>query len=415
MSERIVALPTTTKHNIVDAYKKVGTQAVVARKFGISPTTVGRVLAEYKRYGNQFKDEVTVKGTAQEVQKVQGYTFVTEKIKNAFRALHPKLSLTFELNRVARKLPIRADASGLNGAFSWTNSPQGYEFWAKVFDHSQQASSGTEWSDRISQMVGGEFTPVNPAKPATKDAVKKTPVNPNKFVITPVNVIFTFNDEQFAVDVSSPNFKAICDSLLAGKYDKAVELADVAKAITRYMRGYVVIQDGVITYKGLEIHGGMTGRILDAMASGESKQVDKLVAFFERLMANPSNRAVNELFSFLEANDIEITDDGYFYAWKKVRRDYKDIYTGKMDNSPGKEVRVPRNMVDENSEVTCSHGLHVCSKSYLKSYGGHNNVAVLKCKVDPADVVAIPKDYNNAKMRCCGYYVEADVTKQMGY
>lgn len=157
------------------------------------------------------------------------------------------------------------------------------------------------------------------------------------------------------------------------------------------------------------VDNSLTNRVIDMVRVGDTG-VTTLLNFLEKLMENPSRRAVNELYGFLQANDIEISEDGDFYAWKKVREDYLDIHSGTIDNSPGTHPRVARNMVDEDSNRTCSYGLHVCSKSYLKHFGSCENNRVVKVKVNPADVVAVPADYNNAKMRTAGYEVVEDVT-----
>lgn len=162
----------------------------------------------------------------------------------------------------------------------------------------------------------------------------------------------------------------------------------------------------------IEIPDGLEKRIFSMMNEGTDGQ-DRLLNFADRLMANPSHRAVKELYGFLEHNDIDITDDGRFYAWKKVRSNYFDIHSNTMDNSPGKVLSVPRNMVDEDPNTTCSYGLHVCAKHYLGYFGNGSGNRILKVKVDPADVVAVPKDYNNAKMRCCGYEVLGDAKDQL--
>lgn len=157
------------------------------------------------------------------------------------------------------------------------------------------------------------------------------------------------------------------------------------------------------------VDNSLTTRVIDMVRSGDSG-VQTLLNFLEKLMENPSRRAVNELYGFLQANDIEIGEDGDFYAWKKVRDDYLDIHSGTIDNSPGAHPRVARNMVDEDSNRTCSYGLHVCSKSYLPHFGNCVNNRVVKVKVNPKDVVAVPADYNNAKMRTAGYEVVEDVS-----
>ena len=72
---------------------------------------------------------------------------------------------------------------------------------------------------------------------------------------------------------------------------------------------------------------------------------------------------------------------------------------------------MPRHKVDDRSENTCSHGLHFCSQSYLPHYAGGTG-RILLLKIDPADVVSIPTDYNNAKGRACKYWVEADLSRE---
>ena len=67
-----------------------------------------------------------------------------------------------------------------------------------------------------------------------------------------------------------------------------------------------------------------------------------------------------------------------------------------------------RNLVDDNPESHCSSGLHFCSESYLQSFGGASN-PVMILKINPADVVSIPTDYNGAKGRCMKYEVVAEV------
>lgn len=192
-----------------------------------------------------------------------------------------------------------------------------------------------------------------------------------------------------------------------------------AEAIKVFSQGLLTVDvsNNKITYnpkvgQPFEVNNSLAKRILKELtAHGKlSDAVKSLVSFLENLMLNPSYRAVNELYGFLEANCIELTPDGHFIAFKKVRANYFDIHSNTMDNSPGQVLRVMRSQVDENSERTCSHGLHCCSKSYLPQFGTSAGNRVVRVKVHPADVVAIPRDYNNSKMRCCGYEVLDDVT-----
>jgi hypothetical protein len=71
---------------------------------------------------------------------------------------------------------------------------------------------------------------------------------------------------------------------------------------------------------------------------------------------------------------------------------------------------MPRNQVNEDPNQTCSYGLHVANFDYASGFGsGH----MLEVEVHPADVVAIPVDYNQAKMRVCKYKVIGVVEQEL--
>jgi hypothetical protein len=105
---------------------------------------------------------------------------------------------------------------------------------------------------------------------------------------------------------------------------------------------------------------------------------------------------------------LPITPDGSFLAYKKIRQDYTDCHTGKMNNSVGQVVEMERNKVDDDQNQTCSTGLHFCSRDYLNHFGGERIVIV---KINPRDVVSIPNDYNDSKGRACRYEVVDEIDK----
>jgi len=139
-----------------------------------------------------------------------------------------------------------------------------------------------------------------------------------------------------------------------------------------------------------------------------------LIAFLKNLYNNPSKVAVQELYLFLEKAELPITSDGHFIAYKVIKNNYFDIHSGKFDNSVGKVCSMPRFEVDDVRTNTCSSGLHFCSRSYLQSFGSNrmNDDRCVLVKINPADVVSIPSDYNNAKGRTCRYEVVGEVTAE---
>jgi hypothetical protein len=207
-----------------------------------------------------------------------------------------------------------------------------------------------------------------------------------------------------------PNYQAIVDTLLSGNATEAEidSLVSIPKAVARFSNGRITIDNDEFRYDGTVMHNALTTRILDLLK--KQKPVDSLVKFMENLMENPSFRAVNELYDFLEACTLPITADGCFLAYKKINADFTSIHANPdgthLDNSIGKVVKMARHLVDEDPDQTCSSGLHVCSFGYLASFGGDRTVV---CKINPKNVVAVPRDYNNQKMRVCEYEVVSEI------
>lgn len=238
---------------------------------------------------------------------------------------------------------------------------------------------------------------------------------PTALTITGSGKICTsINGKVYTVDTTHTNYKTILDTVKAQDWTKFVQLVDLTAPVKSYIQnsksgGKVQVNDGAITYEGNVIHNTLTKRILSFITEG--LPFEPLVKFLENLMQNPSKRAVDELYGFLEAGELPITEDGYFLAYKNVRGDYKDIHSGTFDNSVGQVCKMARNAVDEDKDQTCSYGLHFCSIKYLPNFtwsdGGHTMIL----KINPANVVAIPGDYANTKGRCCEYEVAGEYTE----
>ena len=208
-----------------------------------------------------------------------------------------------------------------------------------------------------------------------------------------------FSEDTIAIDNSNPRFNEIFQLCKEGKFADAAAIATIKQQINQAFVGTgVEVSGGEVNFNGQPLHNVICTRILDILRDG--LDASSLVKFLENLMKNPSFTAVQELYLFLEHNRIPITEDGCFLAWKKIRNDWKDIYSGTIDYSVGAKPQMPRNQVDEDRERTCSKGLHVAGWDYLPHFGQRDSSdRVVIVKVNPADVVAVPSDYNNAKMR----------------
>jgi len=230
------------------------------------------------------------------------------------------------------------------------------------------------------------------------------------YIVTPNSITVLLSGVPQIIDNTHPNFEAVANAIKKGVSEtELMELMAVAKVVEKYVQtqeatGLVEIRSGEIFYNGKAVKSALTDRIMSMM--NEGFDISPFTKFMENLYQNPSNRALNETYGFLEACNLPITEDGCFLAYKKITSNYLDVYTRTIDNSIGAKPSVPRNQVDEDSERTCSYGLHVASYSYMSSYSGDR---IVICKVNPKDVVAVPKDYNQAKMRVCEYEVISEV------
>lgn len=194
---------------------------------------------------------------------------------------------------------------------------------------------------------------------------------------------------------------------------RAVSIAVEDAVAADYLpKGVVAVTREAVTYNGVPLKGVLVDRIFDMLSEGFD--IMPMIRFVENLMQNPNDFARDELYLWLETSDMPITTDGHFLAYKNVRHDFKSIHGGKVDNTPGTTVQMPRQSVDKNRNNTCSTGLHFCSKSYLPNFSHAANGKTILLKINPADVVSIPSDYGNAKGRAWKYLVLEEVGFNIG-
>lgn len=237
------------------------------------------------------------------------------------------------------------------------------------------------------------------------------------FIMTPNSVTMYVDGQTFEIKSDHYYYNDVVEALKEGDYYRAAELISpknmVEKSLSNLENEYhdIELKDGQLYYKGEMVNDALTQRIFAMFKKGF--EIDPLVIFLSNLHENPSYRSRKELYRFLEHNNLPITADGHFLAYKRVRGDYTDIHSGSFDNSPGSVVEIDRNKVDDDPRNTCSAGLHFCSQEYLPHFASTPDNRVVSVKVNPRDVVTIPFDYDNSKGRCCRYFVLEDVTNSV--
>ena len=231
------------------------------------------------------------------------------------------------------------------------------------------------------------------------------------YTVLPRSIVVGFSGKRFDIQKGDVRFEKVL-SLIREKGDEMTdaEMQQVIDPVAIFgAEEGVELKDGLVHIEGEALPAELSLRVIDLKK--QNIPIKNLQKFWLNLKENPSMNSVQQLYKFLEHNGHPITSDGCFIAYRSVREDFKDFHTGTMDNSVGQVVELPRNKVNDKPEETCSNGLHVASWAYAKDFGSGGR-RMIEVKVDPKDVVCVPNDYNNTKMRVCKFSVLSEVESE---
>ncbi len=225
---------------------------------------------------------------------------------------------------------------------------------------------------------------------------------PLNYQMTQDSITVIVDGKAHPVQKGAANFQALRDAIYNEKWDEALKHLTTKKSISTWSQGNFTINDnGTVLYKGSteELPAGFGKRIIKMATNGEDPT--PLFKFWERLQKNPSYRSVQQLWGFLDHHGIPFTSEGRFLAYKGVNQNYTDAHTGTISNKPGVTNEMPRNKISDDPKVACHEGFHVGAKGHAQGYGSR----MIICEVDPEDVVCVPYDASQQKMRVCKYTV----------
>lgn len=235
---------------------------------------------------------------------------------------------------------------------------------------------------------------------------------PITYIATESGIAAVIEGEQYTITSDNPSYPQVLDAIKQQIAPALIaDLFNQANAIKRYLKGgtdsgrnkvEIDVENGELFFNGEQIHNYVVDRILEFIAEGLSPQ--PLINFLERLLANPSRRAVEELYKFLEHGKMPITPQGTFLSYKGVQDNYMDVHSGNFDNRPGSVHEMKRNLVCDDARKACSNGFHVGSLEYATKWGPRTVIV----EVDPADVVSVPLDSGCQKLRTAKYKVVCD-------
>lgn len=220
-------------------------------------------------------------------------------------------------------------------------------------------------------------------------------------IITPKTITLCFTpSETVIIPKDNPKFDEVKRLLFEEKFDEIYNAISIKNSIITKAKGKIRYENTKFKIGKDELPECITKYLVDFDLNRIPLKF--IINFWNRLKNNPSEESKKDLFAFIKAAKIAITENGCFVAYKYVRDDFMDCYSGKFDNHPGKTPTMKREDVDPDRNKTCSSGLHVCSWEYLSTSPSNR---IVECLVDPVDVVSVPIDYNDTKMRVCKYKV----------
>ena len=403
-----------------DVKAGIMTKTAIAKKYGTSTRSVGRAVERHeKRMADKSLQQtvsLTVIKKPVEEQKVEQEYIYIDKTTNSELVAGDVVMLSEHSN-----WPVKAsNPRGVKGVVGvheegspwihvqWSNNePNAYKSEDNDLillerDGKIVKPTSEQPANDIHALQADDEVEIEVTESSLMDALKSG--DRVEYVLTGDSVILTMNNETEIVDSTHPNYKAIREAIFNEDFKAAFELMNIRKAIETFTQGNIRIEGEKLFYGEMQVKTELADKIIQLMQKGDDG-FQRLIKFFELLMKNPSRSSVEQLWGFVCHNDVEIDEDGYLIGWKKVRSNGNNLFdsrTGKVPNNVGCVVEMPRWMVDDRRSVTCSQGLHVGAWDYVRSFSGN---VITKVRMSPADVVSVPDDYDDMKVRTSKYEV----------
>lgn len=222
-----------------------------------------------------------------------------------------------------------------------------------------------------------------------------------------------------------PHWDEILQGVLSGDLN-ALDLFDLALTAGKKFQRVserVTHAYGKLYFDGNEINSTLGDHIVAMLAAGE--EFGPTVKFLEKLETNPNEHSREMLWDFLQANGINLNDEGDIVTYKGVLSDgnggFKssssgsaivndEVFEGQIPNPIGAVVEMPRDQVMHDPNAHCHSGLHVGSHKYASGFAE----VLLEVHVNPRDVVSVPRSGGD-KMRVSRYKVVAVNKKKVVY
>lgn len=233
-------------------------------------------------------------------------------------------------------------------------------------------------------------------------------------------------DFEKVVPFGHPNFNGLVDYLMnhpehdedyvRGLVDPTV---GIGKRLQAEFGNRVTFDLHHVFLDGQKVEGTLArlGEVIKTNLLAGGEDWVRFVRFLVNLDNNPSKRAKEAVWKWIEANGLTVTEDGRFLGYKAVLDNGLSSSSGPMNYvngvllNEGKRCQVPHEVgsviskkradVDDTPGGGCSVGLHVGTEAYARGFAPR----LMTVAIDPADVVSVPDSNLEWKIRVCRYEV----------
>ena len=217
------------------------------------------------------------------------------------------------------------------------------------------------------------------------------------------NMVCAAQTDEEVIAIMNPEYKEIVNEVKENK--EVIKSATESNILT--FRGGAVYWEDV---SQLSMPKELVQAVIDAENANDEIRLETYKNFWTLMSLNPDEKCRLNLFWFLNKNGLVISRCGFFVAYRNVEKHkdyteenpiYTDNYTKTFTIKIGDMVTMDRNKCDNRQDVTCSRGLHLGARTWLKAnYCGTQG---LVCLCNPAEVVAVPHQDHYGKLRTCAY------------
>ena len=88
------------------------------------------------------------------------------------------------------------------------------------------------------------------------------------YILTNDSLTVIIDGKSLTMNRDNPSFRSATQALQDEDYEKVEQMFDIPKAVVNFAEGNVSVKDGVVTYKGEEVHNYCVDKILQFMTEG---------------------------------------------------------------------------------------------------------------------------------------------------